>query len=69
MTVKKLINWLQDFDPDKEVIIGMVQNYGSDFAMGISDVAECEVRPWRGDNMECVVITEGSQFGVVNYED
>ena len=35
MTVRDLIDALECFDEDMEVRIGMIQNYGSNFAMNI----------------------------------
>ena len=69
MTVGELISILEDFDEDMEVRIGMIQNYGSNFAMNICDVEEHEVKAWYGENYNAVVITEGSQLGTVNYDD
>ena len=70
MTVKELINWLEDFDEDAEVVIGMHQRYGTDFAMEISDVSEEKINPFYGeDDASCVVITEGEQLGSVCYEN
>ena len=39
MTVRELIDELERFDDDMEVKIGMIQNYGSNFAMDIM----CEI--------------------------
>lgn len=69
MTVKELIDMLSEFDPDSEVVIGMVQNYGSDFAMEIRGVSYENVYIWQDEDAPCVVITEGSQVGIVNYGD
>lgn len=70
MTVKELINWLEDFDEDAEVIIGMQQTYGTDFAMEIENVSEENVNLFYGDSEDkFVVITEGSQIGSVDYEE
>lgn len=70
MTVKELINWLSEFDKDTEVVIGMQQRYGSDFAMSVEDVSEEKVIEWDSDdsNSKYVVITEGRQIGSVDYE-
>lgn len=40
MTVGELINELKQFDEDMEVKIGMIQQYGGNFAMDISDSIE-----------------------------
>lgn len=70
MTVRDLIDMLEEFDEDMEVRIGMIQNYGSNFAMNIVDeVAEHNIRSFYGADFRAVVITEGNQIGVVNYED
>ena len=70
MTVRELINWLEDFDEDAEVIIGMQQTYGTDFAMEIENVSEENVNLFYGDSEDkFVVITEGSQIGSVDYEE
>ena len=70
MTVKELINWLSDFDEDKEVVIGMVQHFGSDFAMEIDGVSEEHINYWEdGEEETCIVITEGPQIGSVCYLD
>ena len=71
MTVGELINWLSEFNEDAEVVIGMQQRYGSDFAMEVDEVSEEEVSSFWGDdedNPQCVVITEGSQIGTVCYK-
>lgn len=71
MTVKEFINWLEDFDDDAEVVIGMKQRYGINFAMEIVNVSEEEVDSWdmEEEDISCVVITEGKQIGCVEYED
>ena len=70
MTVRDLIDALEQFDEDMEVRIGMIQNYGSDFAMNIvDDIAEHTIRSYYGDDFKAVIITEGNQIGVVKYDD
>ena len=69
MTVGNLIKLLKNFDEDVEVRIGMKQNYGSDFAMKIEDIEERVINAYYGNDYEAVVITEGSQCGVVDYDD
>ena len=70
MTVRDLIDILEEFDEDMEVCIGMQQQYGSDFAMDISyDVGEYTINAFYGDDYNAVVITEGSQVGTVNYDE
>ena len=71
MTVRDLINILENFDDDTEVRIGMKQNYGTDFAMEIDDsyIEEYPINAFYGKDYTAVVITEGSQCGSVNYDD
>ena len=70
MKVRDLIEELENFDGDMEVRIGMIQNYGSNFAMNIvEDVAEHKIRSFYGSDFKAVVITEGNQVGTVDYED
>ena len=70
MTVRDLINMLEDFDEDMEVRIGMIQNYGSNFAMNIiDDIAEHKIRTFYGNDFRAVVLTEGNQIGTVDYDD
>lgn len=70
MTVRDLIEMLEEFDEDMEVRIGMIQNYGSNFAMDIiEDVAEHNIRTFYGKDFRAVVITEGTQIGTVDYDD
>lgn len=69
MTVKELIEMLQEYDEDMRVVIGMQQRYGSDWMMDIAEVDELEVNPFYGDNENRVVITEGGQIGTISYEE
>ena len=70
MTVREFINWLEDFDEDAEVVIGMQQTYGTNFAMEIENVSEENVNLFYEDSEDkFVVITEGSQIGSVDYEE
>ena len=70
MTVRDLIEMLEEFDGDMEVRIGMIQNYGSNFAMNIvNDIAEHKIRSYYGDDFKAVILTEGNQIGVVDYDD
>lgn len=69
MTVRDLIDMLEEFDEDMEVRIGMIQKYGSNFAMNIIDeIAEHNIRSFYGEDFTAVVITEGNQIGVVEYD-
>lgn len=70
MKVRDLIDELENFDGDMEVRIGMIQNYGSNFAMNIiDDIAEYKINTFYGKDYKAVVITEGNQVGTVNYND
>lgn len=69
MTVRELIDALENFDEDAKVVIGMIQNYGSNFAMNICDeVEEYTIRRFYGNDHKAVVITEGNQIGTVAYD-
>lgn len=68
MTVRDLIDELENFDEDMEVRIGMIQTYGSNFAMNVRyGIAEHTIEAFYGNDYKAVVITEGSQCGVVDY--
>ncbi len=70
MTVRDLIEELEQFDEDMEVRIGMIQNYGSNFAMNIIDnIAEHTIRAFYGSDFKAVILTEGNQIGTVDYDD
>lgn len=70
MTVGELIEMLKGFDEDMEVRIGMIQRYGSNFAMNIcEDVEEHRIRSFYGNDFKAVVLTEGNQVGTVDYDD
>lgn len=70
MKVRDLIEALAEFDGNMEVKIGMRQTYGSDFAMNIDyDIAEHKINAFYGSDYKAVVITEGHQCGVVDYND
>ena len=70
MTVRELIELLENFDGDMEVRIGIQQRYGSDFAMNIcNDVEEYTINSFYGEDYKAVVLTEGRQCGSVNYND
>ena len=69
MTVRDLIEALEEFDDNMEVVIGMKQTYGSDFAMDIEyDVDEYRINAFYGDDSRAVVITESTQCGTVDYD-
>ena len=65
MTVRDLIDELENFDEDTEVCLGMFQNYGSDFTMRIAEIEEYEVNNWDGEDESMVVLIEGRQFGTI----
>ena len=68
MTVRELIDQLEGFNGDMDVVIGMKQTYGSNFAIEIdSCVDEYNVTAFGDEDCRAVVITEGSQIGIVNY--
>jgi hypothetical protein len=69
MTVRDLIEILETYDDDTEVVIGMQQTYGTDFAMRIRDVEEHNIMAFYGKDYKAVVITEGSQCGAVDYDE
>ena len=70
MKVRDLIDALKNFDEDMEVRIGMIQNYGSNFAMNIDcDVEVHNIRSFYGNDFKAVVLTEGRQIGTVDYYD
>lgn len=70
MKVRDLIEELEQFDEDMEVRIGMIQNYGSNFAMNIiDDIVEHRIRSFYGEDFKAVVLTEGNQIGTVDYDD
>lgn len=69
MTVRELINWLEEFDDDQTVMIGMYQNYGSNFAMNISEVTEAKCDKFyefEDDDEYIVYLIEGRQVGVIS---
>lgn len=68
MTVRELINILETYDDDMQIRIGMQQTFGSDFAMGINNIAEYNIESFRGMDYKAVVLTEGSQCGTVDYD-
>ena len=68
MTVGELIEWLNEFDENTEVVIGMRQKFGSDFMHEILNATEERIEPWYGEATNAIVITEGDQIGVVRYD-
>lgn len=70
MTVRELIEELENYDDDQEVMIGQYQTYGSDWAYAISEVEAHDVRALYGEDMEDVVLLlEGRQDGTIKSDD
>lgn len=67
MTVGELKDALEDYDEDLPVCIGMIQTYGSSFATELDDVDDFTVDDWEYGEEKKVVLTQGSQIGIVNY--
>lgn len=67
MTVGELKAALEAYDDDLPVCIGIHQLRGSNFASEIEDVQELTVNDFEYGEEKQVVITEGSQTGIVNY--
>lgn len=67
MTVGKLKAVLEDYDEDLPVCIGMIQTYGSNFATELDDIDELTVDDWEYGEEKKVVLTQGSQIGIVEY--
>ena len=67
MTVGELKAILEDYDKDLPVCIGMIQIYGSNFATELDDVDELTVDDWEYGEEKKVVLTQGSQIGIVEY--
>ena len=45
----------------------MIQTYGSNFATELDDVDELTVDDWEYGEEKKVVLTQGSQIGIVEY--
>ena len=69
MTVGELKAALEDYDEDLPICIGMIQTYGSNFATELDDVDEFTVDDWEYDKEKKVVLTQGSQIGIVGYNE
>lgn len=67
MTVGELKNILEDYDEDLPVCVGMIQTYGSNFATQLDDIDELTVDDWEYGEEKKVVLTQGSQIGIVEY--
>lgn len=69
MTVGELKAVLEDYDEDLPVCIGMIQTHGSNFAIELDDVDEFMVDDWEYGEEKKVVLTQGSQIGIVEYSE
>lgn len=69
MTVGELKSILEDYDEDIPVCIGMIQTYGSNFATELDDVNKLMVDNWEYGEEDMVVLTQGSQIGIVDYRN
>lgn len=67
MTVGELKAALEYYDEDLPVCIVMIQTYGSNFATELDDVDDFTVDDWEYGEEKKVVLTQGSQIGIVNY--
>ena len=67
MTVGELKAVLEDYDEDLPVCIGMIQSYGSNFATELDDMDEFTVDDLEYGEEKKVVLTQGSQIGIVEY--
>lgn len=67
ITVGELKSILEDYDEDLPACIGMIQPYGSNFATEIDDVDDFTVDDWEYGEEKKVVLTQGSQIGIVEY--
>ena len=69
MTVGELKNILEDYDEDILLCIGMIQTYGSNFATELDNVDELMVDDLEYGEEKKVVLTHGSQIGIVGYNE
>ncbi len=73
MTVREIINYLKQFDGNREVVVGEQQRYGSDFAYNIEDINKYPFNDWDNNYIaddereKVVVITLGRQIGTIDY--
>lgn len=68
MTVGDLKAALNNYDEDMPVCIRMIQPFGSNFAIELDDIDELTVDNWEYGEEKTVVLTQGSQIGMVDYE-
>lgn len=64
MTVKKLIEILEDFDEDSRVVLADIGRY-SHYANNVCEVEELELSPFEGDCETVACIIMGNQIGSV----
>ena len=69
MTVGELKSILEDYDEDIPIYIGMIQTYGSNFATELDDVDKLMVDDWEYGEENKVVLTQGSQIGIIDYRN
>jgi hypothetical protein len=70
MTVGELKEYLEEFDDDQEVCIGLYQKYGCDFTFDIDSVVVNDMRHFYGRHKEDIVmIMEGCQTGTIEGKD
>lgn len=67
MTVAELKNMLSYYDDETEVMIGMYQRYGSDFAYDIDEIEDTKsFHGFYGEyNDDVIFLLDGGQVGVI----
>lgn len=69
MTVKELINWLEEFDEDLPVVLAEYQSRGTNFAYELDNMNNSAYRDWElEEDIDCVEIVLGSQIGSMRGE-
>ena len=68
MTVGELKDILNQYDEDLPVCVGEIQTYGSNFATELDDIDVLKVDDWEYGEEHKVVLTQGSQIGIVKYK-
>ncbi len=69
MTVGELKEILNQYDEDIPVCIGEIQAYGCDFATELDAIGVFKVDDWEYGEEDKVVLTQGSQIGIVMYNE
>lgn len=73
MRINKVIDELEflreEYGEDIDVKIGMIQKYGTNFAMEISEIDVHQIKSFYGKDYKAIVLTEGGQIGAVDYDD